>query len=90
MKVIVLPNQTLSDIAIQEYGAIEAVFLLAQTNDISPTSSLIVGASLECPDRVYNRSVQDYCKKNNVSPATAGVVISMNRIFTDEFSEQFS
>lgn len=88
MKIIVLPNQTLSDIAIQEYGAIEAVFLLAQANDISPTAVLITGVSLECPERLYNRSVRDYCKMNNVSPATG--IIQQGRIFTEEFTEHFS
>lgn len=91
MRVIILPNQTLSDIAIQEYGAIEAVFLLAQANDISPTAALITGASLECPERVYNRSVQEYCKKNGVSPATSEMIDSeiRLRIFTEQFQEQF-
>ena len=30
--ITVLPNQTLLDIAMQEYGTAEAVFLLAQEN----------------------------------------------------------
>ncbi|MFR8837908.1 hypothetical protein [Bacteroides nordii] len=58
MKVTVLPDQTLADIAIQEYGAPEAVFLLAQANDISPTATLTPGTTLERPDKVFNREMQ--------------------------------
>lgn len=35
MNVTVLPNQTLADIAIQEYGDLAGVFILARENDIS-------------------------------------------------------
>ena len=44
--ITVLPNQTLLDIAIQEYGTAEAVFLLAQENRISPTERLNAGMKL--------------------------------------------
>lgn len=91
MKVTVLPNQTLSDIAIQEYGVLEAVFLLAQANDISPTATLAPGMALERPDKVFNREMQAYCKNNCVSPATAETSDSEMRlrIFTEQFTKQF-
>lgn len=91
MKVTVLPNQTLADIAIQEYGVLEAVFLLAQANDISPTATLTPGTTLERPDKVFNREVQAYCKNNRVSPATAETSDSEMRlrIFTEQFTKQF-
>lgn len=91
MKVTVLPHQTLSDIAIQEYGAEEAVFLLAQANNISPTDILIAGTILQCPDQVFNREISAYCKNNGVSPATAetsGSELRL-RIFTEQFTGQF-
>lgn len=91
MTVTVLPNQTLSDIAIQEYGTEEAVFLLAQANSISPTDALLSGTVLQCPDRVFDRQMQSYCKSNSISPATAETSDSeiRLRIFTEQFTEQF-
>lgn len=91
MKVTVLPNQTLSDIAIQEYGAEEAVFLIAQANNISPTDVLTAGTMLQCLDRTFNKQMQAYCKNNRISPATAETSDSeiRLRIFTEQFTEQF-
>lgn len=91
MTVTVLPNQTLSDIAIQEYGVQEAVFLLAKANDISPTATLTPGMTLQRPDKVFNREMQTYCNNNRVSPATSETADSgmRMRIFTDQFTEQF-
>lgn len=73
MKITVLPNQTLSDIAIQEYGVEEAVFLLAYVNNISPTATLSPGMALQRPDQIFNKEMQVYCKNNHVSPATAEI-----------------
>lgn len=91
MTVTVLPNQTLSDVAIQEYGVEEAVFLLAQANNISPTGILTPGTVLQCPDRVLDKQMQAYCKNNRISPATAETSDSeiRLRIFTEQFTGQF-
>ena len=85
MNVTVLPNQTLADIAIQEYGD------LAGDNDISPTEKLTPGMTVSVPDVVINREMQEYCKANNVSPATSETSDSEVRlkIFTEQFTEQF-
>ena len=89
--ITVLPNQTLLDIAIQEYGTAEAVFLLAQENRISPTERLVVGMELKRPDVILNKDMENYCKANRVSPATLENSQSdiTLRIFTEEFTEQF-
>lgn len=91
MTVIVLPNQTLSDLAIQEYGDIAGVFFLAKENNISPTDKLIPGMVIKVPDIVINKEMQDYCKKNNVSPATSETADSeiRLRIFTEQFTQEF-
>lgn len=89
--ITVLANQTLSDIAIQEYGDMAALFLLAQENDISPTEKIAPGTVIRLPDVVVNREMQEYCKNNHVSPATAetpGSEIRL-RIFTEQFTQQF-
>lgn len=90
-KVKVKQGQTLSDIAIQEYGDIQGVFLLARQNDISPTKKLMAGTTLILPDVVVNREMQDYCKNNNVSPATSETADSeiRLRIFTEQFTQEF-
>ena len=89
--ITVLPNQTLLDIAIQEYGTAEAVFLLAQENRISPTERLNAGMVLKRPDVIKNKDMENYCKANRVSPATLENYQSdiTLRIFTEEFTEQF-
>ena len=46
MKVTVLQNQTLSDIALQVYGSLEGVFTLAADNDLSVTDELKAGQVL--------------------------------------------
>lgn len=91
MNVTVLPDQTLLDIAIQEYGDLAGVFVLARENDISPTEKLTPGMTVRVPDVVINREMREYCKANNVSPATSESSDSGVRlkIFTEQFTEQF-
>lgn len=71
MKVTVRPRQTLSDIAVQVYGDISAVPLIAKANAISITENISPGTCLECPEHVYDQYMQDYVKNNRISPATA-------------------
>ena len=42
------------DIAVQEYGTIEAVFMLAKANDMSITDTLQAGQEIEISEKVYN------------------------------------
>lgn len=91
MTVTVLNGQTLADIAIQEYGDLSAVFLVAKENDISPSENLTAGSVLRLPDVAVNKEMQDYCKNNGVSPATAVAAESeiRLRIFTEQFTKEF-
>lgn len=91
MKTVVQAGQTLLDIAIQEYGTIEAAFMLAKTNDISITDTLQAGQEIETPEKVYNSELADYCQRNSVSPATSETASNAVRlrIFTEQFTEQF-
>lgn len=91
MKIVVKGGQTLSDIAIQVYGSLEAVTLIAQVNNISITDHLRPGMQLEIVPAVYNKEVQRYCINHNVSPATEddqGGEIKL-RIYTDQFTKEF-
>jgi hypothetical protein len=87
MKTVVQAGQTLLDIAVQEYGTIEAAFMLARTNDMGITDTLQAGQEIETPEKVYNSELADYCQRNSVCPATSNAV--RLRIFTEQFTEQF-
>lgn len=69
--VIVKSGQTLLDIAIQEKGSIEAIEEIAAQNGLSVTDEPIAGAELILPAGVWNKLIENYCKNNDVSPATA-------------------
>lgn len=91
MTVTVQNGQTMADIAIQEYGDLSAVFLLAAENNISPTAILEPGTILERPDRIVNQEMETYCRNNAVSPATdiSGEKEIRLKIFTEQFTQQF-
>lgn len=72
MKIKVLQNQTLFDIAIQYYGKTEAVFDIALLNNIGITDVLYAGLELLLPDIDYGfKEVVTYLKNEKVIPATA-------------------
>ena len=84
-------GQTLADIAIQEYGSLEALPVLAAANAIGMTDTLEAGSRLQLPDVNFNRLIQQYCKANDVSPATErGMTDVKLRVFSGEFSSQFN
>lgn len=88
MEVEVKDGQTLADIAIQEYGSLEA---LPAANAIGMTDTLEAGSRLQLPDISFNRLIQQYCKANDVSPATErGMTDVKLRVFSGEFSPQFN
>lgn len=72
MDIIVKPQQTLADIAVQVYGDVQAVILIAAENKISITNELQSGMILKCPDKVFDKYLQDYVRNKQISPATAG------------------
>ena len=71
MTIKVQENQTLFDIALQEYGTAEAVFALAYANNISITDILQTDTELTLPTGIpINNNAAEYYKKNNVKPAS--------------------
>lgn len=92
MKAIVQAGQTLFDIAIQEYGTLESVMQLAKVNNLSITEVLMAGQVLDVPDQVYDKKVADYCKNNQITPATADEMDSLIklRVFSKIFSKEFA
>ena len=72
MKITVLHNQSLLDIAIQEYGTIEAVFELALANGLGIIDELIVGSKLTTPVvLIDNKDIIVYYKENTIIPVSS-------------------
>ncbi len=90
MKITVRDGQTLSDIAIQQYGSLEAVTLLAEANNIGITDTLQPGQQLEIPQKEYNKEVRRYCENHDVAPATENRHGEIKlRIHTEQFTKEF-
>lgn len=91
MKVVVLSNQSLADIAIQVYGSMEGVFTLAFENGISVTSALVPGQTLEySPENILDKKVVQYYTTNKIYPATADNGQRRQRIFDNTFDNTFN
>lgn len=70
-KVTVKSGQTLVDIALQTKGALEAVEQIADMNGMSMTDGLEAGRQLTLPAGAWDRLMENYCRRNEVEPATA-------------------
>lgn len=91
MKVRVLSNQTLTDIAIQVYGSAEGVFFLAQENGLSVTDDLTPGQLLVLsPNPLADKKIVQYYADNGICPATSAGEISDNGIFDKTFDSTFN
>lgn len=91
MKVTVKTLQTVADIAVQVYGDAAAVVDIANANNITVTTDISPGTVLELPEVVYDKQMQDFCRNNRISPATAlkySGDIELG-IFNDVFSKEF-
>ena len=90
MKKIIKDGQTLADMAIQEFGSWEAMIAIAKENGVSMTDVPAPGTELTMPDATWNHTMQNYCRDNDVSPATARDQSNIRlRIFDEEFTEEF-
>ncbi|MEO0337578.1 MAG: LysM domain-containing protein [Bacteroidota bacterium] len=70
MKVIVSPDQSVFDIALQYLGSAEMAFKIAELNGIAVSDELQVGQQLIIPDVVDQRVVKVY-KELDLFPASA-------------------
>lgn len=64
-------NQSLLDIAIQEYGSVEAVVDIAMENDLSITDPLTPGQVILIPGDPIDSDIVTYYANRNIKPATA-------------------
>ncbi|RAJ75539.1 hypothetical protein CLV59_109153 [Chitinophaga dinghuensis] len=72
MAVTVKPHQCLFDIILRESGAADAIFLMAQANDISITDELTGGATLQTTNVVpINKSIISYYQHQQIFPGTS-------------------
>ena len=70
-KVTVKSGQTLVDIALQTKGTLEAVEVIADLNGMTVTEQPDAGTVLELPAETWDRLMENYCRRNEVEPATA-------------------
>lgn len=71
MKVTVLSNQTLTDIAIQVYGNAQGVMVLALENGLGVTDELAPGQVLRyATQRVMDKGIVRHYGVNGICPAT--------------------
>ena len=70
MEVLAKNGQTLADVAIQEYGCLEAVVKLSLDNGQSVSETPKPGTKLQLHQHIYNKVLQKYCKVHSISPAT--------------------
>lgn len=90
MKVTVLSNQTLTDVAIQVYGSVEGVFELARENGLQVTDRIEPGRVLEYQaSKVINKQIVQYYAVQGISPATAFDKDLDSRIFDETFDLTF-
>lgn len=91
MKVVVLAGQTLADIALQVYGSVEGVFVLAQENGLEITDTLLPGQELEYqPENVLNKGVAQYYATERIYPATSFAWNISERVFDETFDLTFN
>lgn len=83
-------GRTLADMAIENFGSWEAITEIAKRNNVSMTDIPQAGTVLVMPEAVFDRMMEDYCRKNGVSPATARDTVELHMgIFSTEFTKEF-
>lgn len=78
----VIANQSILDLALQEYGDVRAAFDMAITNGQSISQALAVNQELNLPEsELQNIDILKYYKSKNIKPANAnteGLVVEEN------------
>lgn len=72
MKVIVLHNQSLFDMALQHSGSIESIFEIILANNLSLTDEVKAGQTLIMPNVISkDNDILSYYTAKKIQPATA-------------------
>lgn len=86
-------NQSLQDIALQEYGDISGVFILATDNNLSITDALVLGQVLQIDEtKIIDKQTVNNYKNNKKILATASVVayVAPSGSFSTSFSQSYN
>lgn len=84
----ILPHQSLFDLAIQEYGTIEAAIDIALFNDLSVTEILEAGTEIKLPPNApTNQDILNYYHQHNLQPATAYLTDAIEAIVNEDEEE---
>lgn len=76
--VIVIDRQNLLDLALQEYGNVQAVFDLAMANGLDITDELTPGQEITLPESQYtDKDVLNFYKTRDIRPVTAKPLIDL-------------
>lgn len=75
----VMESQTLLDIALQEFGSIEAAFALAVLNGMSLTDELTAGDLLHRTS-IFNKKIVAYYSDKNIRPATGSIISTLGGV----------
>ena len=87
-QITVQERQTIFDIAIQEYGSVEGVFLLWKDNpDKIPsfTQQLVPGTKLNIISPPINQAIVGYYEKNTIKPASGLPAGDYNNDFSEDY-----
>lgn len=69
-KAIIKKHQSLLDIALQYCGNADALFAIAELNDLEPTQEVAPGTELLLPDEVLDPRKVNFLKDGGYEPAT--------------------
>lgn len=83
MKVIILHNQNLLDLAIQHTGSVENAFAIAVANGLSLTDDLEAGRESGIPKVEQNKDILSYYQAKKLQPAT-GISLAGNQLNQSE------
>lgn len=80
----IINGQSLFDLALQEYGAIEAVFDVMENNNISNINSPISdGDKIVIKGEIVNPSIASYYKENNIKVVSGSSLVIYGDFNTD-------
>lgn len=87
MEVKVKPGQTIYDLALQEYGSIEGVVIIAQENDLDLEEDLVEGSTIRINSNPIDQSIVNYYKDNGIFPKSGGDINVAISGFSDGFKQ---
>ena len=85
-----LDQQTIVDIAIQEYGSVEAVFDIMEDNPGVNLQTRVAGKLLKIRDVPTNKPIADYYSANKLKPVSINKNTVSGHDFNNDFNNDFN